>query len=405
MTPTPFKMATSRTTVRYLRALRSKPAFRRTYATDTQAPSNSHRNQALIGGLVGGGAVLTLAYGWYHFSGARSAVNGITETKAYFDNATKKFSSKAPEPNEALQWLRNTTLSYAAFIPGAKSYANSVFNDLDAVHEKHGKEVDEIVQKAYKELSGTVKDKGASVESAYQVWEILEKTMKDIGSLAGDAFEDILENHPDLKDKVGGNLSQLKHMGEKYGPEAQEQVQKTKEQIKSILSKGISISSANEIRKVIQEKVEMVRKMGDEAFQKGMEEVKPLLDKSPKVKEMIETNKDALNTGNVGQLWDMVKSAVNSGDTAELEKYVKDAADKAKSQGQSMGFDVEKYMNAVPGSKDVMSKLQQLQEIGQKHGKEAEDVLKSTVEEIKQVLKKKVEDAQQLADKAKKESK
>jgi len=71
--------------------------------------------------------------------------------------------------------------------------------------------------------------------------------------------------------------------------------------------------------------------------------------------------------------------------------------------GSAMGIDVDKYMNMIPGGAEIMPKLQQLQEIGSKHGKEAEDLLKSTIDEIKSVLGKKMEEGQKIAEKAKKE--
>jgi len=98
-----------------------------------------------------------------------------------------------------------------------------------------------------------------------------------------------------------------------------------------------------------------------------------------------------------------VKDAASSGKTEDLEKFVKNTAEQAKNKGQSMGLDLDKYMNMIPGGSEIMPKLQQLQEIGSKHGKEAEDLLKSTIDEIKSVLGKKVEEGQKLAEKAKKE--
>ena len=61
-------------------------------------------------------------------------------------------------------------------------------------------------------------------------------------------------------------------------------------------------------------------------------------------------------------------------------------------------------MNMLPGGSEVWGKIQQLQEVSQKHGKEAEDLLKSTIQEIKEVLEKKVGDAEKIAEKAKKNS-
>jgi hypothetical protein len=59
----------------------------------------------------------------------------------------------------------------------------------------------------------------------------------------------------------------------------------------------------------------------------------------------------------------------------------------------------------IPGGSDIGGTLQQLQEIGQKHGKEAEGLVMSAVDEIKKVLSAKMEEAQKLKDKAEKDVK
>jgi hypothetical protein len=89
-------------------------------------------------------------------------------------------------------------LTYAAFIPGAKGYVNTAFNDLDSIRSKHGDEVDAIVKKTYDEIKKVSKDKGASTETAFKVWEIIQTRMKEIGDIAGDSMQDIMENHPGM---------------------------------------------------------------------------------------------------------------------------------------------------------------------------------------------------------------
>ena len=399
-------MSTSRTAVRSIRQLRVPLARNvRRYATAGQEAGSSNAGSGIshgvLGGLIGGGIVFAGGYGYYHFSGAKTMVTTAHQTKAYFENAQKKFAEATPEPNEILQWLRQTAISYAAFIPGAKGYINTAFDDLDAVHNKHGDKVDKILKQAYDEIKGVTKDKGMSVETATQVWEILQERLKQIGELAGDAASDILNNHPGIKEKVGGNLDQLKEMGDKYGPEAKKQVDQTWQQIQDIIKGGVSMETATKIRSLVEEKEEVVRKLGDEAWKKGMEQAKPYLDKSPKVKELIENNADALKQGNVAELWEKLKGSVQSGNTDALEQYVKSAVDKTKSQGSSMGGDMDKYLKMIPGADKILPKLSQLQEIGQKHGKEAESLLKETFDEIQQVLSKRVDQAEKLAQKAK----
>ncbi|KAF2488855.1 hypothetical protein BU16DRAFT_531903 [Lophium mytilinum] len=368
--------------------------------TSSSAPASSSSG-ALVGGLAGGALVFTGGYAWYHFSGAKTLVSTSKSISSSLSATKNKLKESAPEPNEALEWLRSTTQSYAAFIPGAKGYVDTAFNDLDSVRAKHGDEVDKIVKEAYGELK-EVSGKEMTLQTAAEAWDIIQKRIAQIMELAGDAAQDILNNHPEIKSKVGGSVDQLKQMGDQYGPEAKKQVDQTFDQIKDIMSSGLSADTATKIKKVVEEKIELVKKMGDEAWKKGLEQAKPYLDKNPKVKEMIEQNKDSLMQGNMGELWEKVKNAVNSGNTDDLEKYVKSAAGKAKDSGMG-GLD--KYLNMVPGAEKIVPQLKSLSEVAQKHGKEAEDLLKETVDEISKVLSNKSEKAQEIAKKAEKEAK
>ena len=401
-------MNTSRLFVRCFRTRVGPTAFRssRPYSsTNTQASGNSATTTAIIGGLTGGATVFLCGYGYYHFSGAKTLVNTAKQSKQYFENASKRFKNSAPEPNQALQWLRESALSYAAFIPGAKGYVETAFDDLDAVRAKHGGEVDKIVKEAYEELKG-ISDKGMSLENAQQAWTILQKHLKRIGDLAGDAAQDIMKNHPEIQEKVGGNIDQLKQMGDKYGPEAKKQVDQTWNQISDIVKSGVSVDSANKIRKVVQEKIEVVKKIGDESWKKGMEQAKPYFDKSPKIKNLVEENADKLKQGNAAELWEKVKEAASSGNTESIEKYIKSTVDKAKEQGDSIsGGGISQYLNMIPGADQLGPKLSQLQDIAQKHGKEAEAIVKETIDEIQQVLSRKVSEAEKLKEKAEKNAK
>jgi hypothetical protein len=396
-------MSNARILLRATRAARVRPtnASRqiRFQSTAPQPNASGGMPPALSGGLAGAAAAVVAGYSWYHFSGTKSIVNTAQQTKAYFDSTTRKLTENAPAPNEALKWLRQVSTYYAGFVPGASGYIDTAFNDLDKVHEKHRDEVDKIVSDAYKELK-SVSNKGLNMQTAQETWEILQKHIKEIGALAGDAAEDILDNHPEVKKKVGGSLDQLKSMGEQYGPEAKKQVDEMWGQISDVVKTGFSVESAAKIQKIVQEKVEAVKKMGDEAWKKGMEQAKPLLEKNPKIKEMVEQNKDALMQGNFKELFEKVKKAVESGETGDLEKYVKEAAGKAKDSGMG-GLD--QYLGMVPGGDQIMPKLSQLQEVAQTHGKDAEKIFKDTINDISQVLSKRSEEAKKLADKAKKD--
>ena len=345
--------------------------------------------------------VFLIGYGYYHFSGAKTVVNTAKQTQRQFQEYKEKLKQSTPEPSEALQWLRQTAYSYAAFIPGGRGYVDTVFNDISAIQEKHGGEVDQIVRDAYDDFKG-ISNEGLSAATAYKAWGILEKHMKRIGELASDSLEQIVNNHPMLKDKVGGKMEQLKQMGENYGPEAKKQAEETWEQVRDILKEGFSASSIPKIQSLVQDKLQKMQELGNKAWEKGMEQAKPYLEKSPKVKELIEKNASSLKQGNVSELYGKIKDAVQSGSTENLEQYIKSAGDKAKQGGGSGGL--ESWMKMVPGGGEILPKLSQLQQIASEHGEEAEKIAKSTFEEIQQVLQKKVGEAQDLANKAKKKT-
>jgi len=408
-------MYASRTAVRSARHLSRRSIRPNTrFQSNTSIPNPNHTSSstassstfspALIGGLTGGAITFLGGYAYYHFSGIKTIVSTSKSAKSYFDSATKQLKDAAPEPNQALDWLRQTATSYAVFVPGAKGYVDSAFDDLDSVRAKHGDEVDKIVKEAYEELKA-VSGKEMSLQTAAEAWDIIQKCIGQITELAGDAAEDILNNHPAIKSKVGGSVDQLKQMGEQYGPEAKKQVDETWGQIEDIIKNGISADTATKIKKLVEEKIEEVKKLGDEAWKKGIEQAKPYLDKNPKVKELVEENKDSLMKGNTGELWDKVKKAVNSGKTEDLEKYVKDAAGKAKDKAQDSGMGgLDQYFKMIPGADKIVPQLKSLSEIASKHGKEAEDLLKETVDEISKVLSNKSEKAQEIAKKAEKEA-
>ncbi len=294
--------------------------------------------------------------------------------------------------------MRQTLTSYAAFIPGGKHYVDSAFKDLDEIEQKHRGEVDKIVSNAYNEIRDVTKS-GMTMETAAETWDILQKYTAQIAELAADASSEILDNHPELKEKVGGNLDQLKDMANKYGPDAKKELDRTYDQIKEVVAGGVGIESINKIRKIIQDKQEKMQSLGQEAFKKGMEEAKPYLDKSPEIKKLVEENADALKKGNWAEIYEKIKA----GDAGDLQKYIKQAAEKAANTG--VGKNVQEYMKMIPGGSEIIPKLQKLQEVASKHGDEAEKLMKDTYKEISEILSKKAEEVEKLGEEAAKDTK
>lgn len=301
-----------------------------------------------------------------------------------------------------MKWLRSTAQSYAIFIPGAKSYIDSAFNDLDAIQEEHGDEVNKIISQTYSELKDATKG-GASLETAQKSWEILEKCFKQLGDLASDSASRILDNHPELKEKVGGNIDQLKNMANQYGPEAKEELNRTYSRIQDAIKGGVSAETISKVKSIIDEEVKRFNKMGDEAWEKGMEQAKPYFDRNPQAKEIVEKNAETLKQGNFSELLLKLKDSVSSGNIEDLEKYAKNSVEKAKQSG--FGQSMEQYAKMIPGADKILPKLQQLQEVAGKHGAEAEKIVKGAYQDIQEVIQKRIGEAENLAEKAGKDAK
>lgn len=399
-TARPARLISSRIASRQLRSTRR---FESSNAGPSGSPSAAGRGSgAIAGGVAGGTIAVVLGYALYHFSGARSTINTLNSTKSHFDNALKKTTESAPEPDQAIQWLRKSASGYAGLIPGAQQYVDSTFDELESIKKEHGEETNKIVKDTYNELK-KISGEGANVQALYKAWDVLQDAAKRIKDLAGDVGQDLLQMNPQLQEKFGGNFKQLKQMGEQYGPEAKKEVDQTWNQVQDIVKGGLGVGSFDQIRKLVEDKMQKLRKYGDQAWDKGMEQAKPYLDKSPKVKEFLESNKDKLKNANLNELWQKVKDAAQSGDTSDLEKIAKDTAGQAQQSFGGQGM--EQYLKMFPGGEDMGGKLSQLYELGQKHGDRAEQLLKEAMEEVKGVLEKKVNEGKKVADEAKKDAK
>ncbi|KIW17780.1 hypothetical protein PV08_04975 [Exophiala spinifera] len=366
------------------------------------SPSSPSTNDALIGGIAGGATAFLAVYLWYYFSGTKSVVNSVHQARSYVDSAFKKTTETVPEPNEAVEWLKETVKTYTKMIPGASKYVDSAFDDLDKIREKHGDEVDQIIKETYDELKG-VTNKGFSVEAVSTAWDVIQKCFSRISALAVDASQDILNNHPQLKEKFGGSFEQLKQLGDQYGPEAKQMVDETYNQIRDILKGGIGFGTVGQLQKLLQDKVQQLKKYGDQAWQKGIEQAKPILDKQPQLKELLENNKSTLLQGNIGELWQKLQEAAKNGNTEDVEKFVKEQASNLSQK--SGGSGIEQYLHMIPGGSEMGTKLQQLQELSQKHGKEAEKLVKSAIDDVTKVLSQKVEEGKKLKENAKEDAK
>ncbi|KAK2598153.1 hypothetical protein QQS21_005704 [Conoideocrella luteorostrata] len=357
-------------------------------------------------GVAGGAVGAALMYGVYSFTPAGRTASKLNKaaveaTKTY-QAAAQKLQESTPDADQAVNSIKQFAYSYAAWVPGGKGYVDAAFKDWETVRENHKEDTDKIVNDAYKQLK-EVSRSGLSLETLSRVYEVLADVSKKIANLSGEAISEILDNHPEAKEKFGGSVEKLQSMANNYGPDAKKQVDETWSQVKDVLAGGFSAANLDKARKLIDDKVQQVSDLGDDAWKKGLEAAKPYLDKNPKVKELIEKNTDSLKQGNFIELFNKVRS----GDFEDLQKYVRETVDKAKpkSSGGSDSLGLDKYLKMVPQGSDVLQKLQQIGEVADKHKDEGEKLFKETVEEIKRVLEKQSEKGKDIVDKAKKEAK
>lgn len=394
---------------RSVRASQLKQArFQSSTVSQTTASSSSSHFAAGVAGGVAGAAVL---YGIYTFTPTGRAASKINkaanEAQKQYNTAAQKLQEKTPNADQAIDAIKQFAYSYVAWVPGGRAYVDAAFKDLDTLRKNQGDEVDKIVSDAYKRLADVSKS-GLSLETASKVYDVIADVTEQLGGLAGDAIGDIVDNHPQLKKQLGPGVDQLKQLSEELGPEAKKIADETWGQVKKIAAGGFTVSTANEIRKLVEEKVEQVKKLGDKAWQKGLEQAKPYLDKNPQVKELIENNADILKTGNATELFKQVKNAAESGKLGDLEDYVNKATEKAKAKGSqaasSFGGGYEQFFKMIPEGSEILPKLQQLSKVFQEHSKEGEALLKETAADLKKVLEEKTKKAQKIAESAQKES-
>lgn len=399
---------------RAARSVRTSQVKQARFQSTSQTAANAAGSNSshIASGVAGGVAGAAVLYGVYLMTPSGQAARKINkaarEAQKQYKQAAEKLQKSTPNVDQAIDSIKQFAYSYVAWVPGGKAYVDAAFKDLDTLRENHGDDVEKIVTDAYRRLQDVSKQ-GLSLDTAAKVYDILADVTKQFGGLAGDALGDVIDNHPQLKKQLGPGVDQLKQLSEELGPEAKKIADDTWKQAKDIAAGGFTVETAAKIKKVIDEKVEQVKKLGDQAWNKGLEQAKPYLDKNPQLKELVEKNADLLKQGNATELFKRVKDAAESGKLGDLEDYVNKTVEKAKSKGSqaasSLGGGYEQFFNMIPEGSEIMPKLQQLSQVFKEHSKEGEQLLKETADDLKKLLEEKTKKAQKLAESAKKDAK
>jgi hypothetical protein len=394
--------AVPRTGTRLTRATRQARRFQSTQAGN----GSSHFAAGVVGGVAGAG----LLYGAYLLTPTGKLMRKVNaaarETDRHYQQVAASIKDKTPTTDEAVDKIKQFCYSYVSWVPGGRQYVDTAFDDLAAIRESHGDEVDKIVSDTYREFQEIARA-GLSLEAASKAYDALTNIAKKIASLSGKTADQILERHPQLNDKVGEPIRQLKQMGAQYGPEAKKLVDETWSQVGDVMASGFSAESADKVRKIVEERTQQIRRIGDELWDKGLEQAKPYLDKSPRLKELVTGNSDLLKQGNVAGLFKQIKDLGEGGDLGKLEDYVRQTVDKAKAAGSKAagGGGLGALSRLLGSADDAGRKLQDnvgvLTEVAKKHSSESKELLEETKDDLGKLLEDKAKKAKKIVDSAK----
>ncbi|EJD55711.1 hypothetical protein AURDEDRAFT_109936 [Auricularia subglabra TFB-10046 SS5] len=375
-----------------------------------------------MAGLAGGAAVLVGGYTAYHFSDLKKMVDAAQAAKSTALQARDKVAALVSNtrPSEALKSLRSLAESYVSLIPGAGSQFDRTFDELDRIAEKHGDKATAIAKKAYDEIQSIASKGQMDMETAGKVADVLRKRIGELQALAGEVGGDILDAHPEVKQKLGGGYEQLQRMVEQKGPEARKAFEDVQKQLKDILANGPSPDALDRARKLLESRTRDLRNAmspaAQQAWDASMEKAKPYLNKlgsdAGSLRELLTSNAGALSAGSK-ELFDRVKrvSEAKGGErekqVKELKEYVEQKAGEAGDSVPGLG-DVMGWVKQVPGGETLLQKVpnaEALQRLAEERGEEAEKLAKETWDELIDVLRKKSERAKELVEDAKEDAK
>ncbi|THH04579.1 hypothetical protein EW145_g5416 [Phellinidium pouzarii] len=304
------KTSFSRTNVHMLRRATARRSGMRFQSTVTHSSSSSSSYAShLAAGVAGGATVALVGYVWYHTSGLKTAMQISKDIKTYLqstrDSVVAKARQTAQNPSQALSYLRDVAKSYAAAIPGAAGYVDKTFDELDALHEQHGDEMDSILSDITDELQRAASEGGADAKTALKVYEVLSKSVRRMQELGKKVGSDFLEKNPAIKETFGSGYEQLRNLAEKAGPEGKKALDEVTKQIKDIISKGKpDEESLEKARKLLKDKTAQIRKIVESSsgavLDNGSEKLNAFLNSIPggELKEKAPHLKDIMNMAN-----------------------------------------------------------------------------------------------------------
>lgn len=180
-------------------SFRNAPGIRASGSRFNSNSTSAQLKSQLVPGLIGGGVVLAGGYTWYHFSGAKSAVDTSKQIITTLTASKEKAIAAVPKPNEALSYLRSTAKVYTVFIPGASAVIDATFDALDELHDDHREEVDAIIYRTYDDIRKITTSKSVDLQTAVAVVGAIQQRAAELGAVASKvqsgAIPKIIDSH------------------------------------------------------------------------------------------------------------------------------------------------------------------------------------------------------------------
>ncbi|KAI9003171.1 hypothetical protein BC832DRAFT_532428 [Gaertneriomyces semiglobifer] len=416
-------------------------------STSTAQPAGGSTASHIAAGAAGGGLVLVGGYTYYRISGAKQWVDTATAAKDYYKDITVKakqtIKEKTPDTaEEALESLRSITKSYASVIPGASSYIDSTFDSLDEIRSEHGEEFDKVITQTYKDVKQIIQDdkSGLDVVTGNRILDVMKrhaKEFKDLAKKAGKtAFSELEEKFPGVAQKLGGGYEEFQHLAAKAGPEAKKTLDEVSQQMHEIFNKGLTPDAYKQARDLIQSKSaqikELAQKQSQAAWDKGLDQAKPYIDKVPELRQLLNDNSGKFVASAVSltgasdtsftKIFEQVKDIAEASNDqrkdkiAKFREFVQKKAGDSKDAGVATlerGWEgLQEWVKVVPGGSEALQQIPDvsvLVRLSQEKGDDAKELAKETYEDVLKILQEKAEKARKIVEdgkqKASKESK
>ncbi|CAL1706825.1 unnamed protein product [Somion occarium] len=282
--------------------------------------------------------VLGAIYSYYHFSGAKKAVESAKSAHQYFQQTTQSIKEKAPKnPNEVIEFIRRVAKSQLGLIPGASSYVDSTLDTLDDLRETHGDDVNSILTDTYNEIQDILqgKDSGADLQTGMKIIIVVKQRMGELNEVARkagkDAWGKFEEKNPQMAQVLGSRYYELREMAGRSGPETKKIFEETSQEVKDILSKGSTPDAIKQAQSLVKDKSsqihDLAQKTSQKTWDKAVQQAGPYLEKLPEIKQLVSENASKFVAAGAAR----VGSSKSEGE--EVLSKIKEVADKAGKEG------------------------------------------------------------------------